>query len=161
MRQSQDMMDKEIGAKKDVGPKPSLADRLRQLADGTLPLMDERMDRDMRSSRGDRGGSDRHERSSTFDETSVRQQPPLPPAQPSTPQQQPQQPQQPQPPPSLLQSGRRPGDGPPSLLDLPAQFPGDRSDFGGPRDFGPRPDGRDLRDFPQRGPGKFTALRTL
>lgn len=119
--------------KKDSGPKQSLADRLRQLADGTLPLMDERIDRDMRGGPGPSNRSDRSmDRERNFPDE-PRQAPPLP-----------------QQPPSLLGAGRRPGDGPPSLLDLPApKFPPGATDF--PRDFGR--ESRDLRDFPQRGPG--------
>jgi hypothetical protein len=154
MRQQQDIMgqDNDSLAKKEIGPKPSLADRLRQLADGTLPLMDDRMDRDMRS-RSERAG-DRIDRK--YDEPSSRR-PPLdgPPPPP------PQQPQLPST--TLMSSGRRPGEGPPSLLDLPAKFPGppDRADFGLPRDFGPRVESRDLRDFAQRGPGMFYLIILL
>ncbi|XP_046471550.1 SR-related and CTD-associated factor 4 isoform X1 [Neodiprion pinetum] len=102
------------GSKKDV--KPSLADRLRQLADGTLPL-DDRMDRNNRSDRIDRDRGDR-----SYDDVIV--------------------------------GGRRPGDLPPSLMDLP-KFPlgpQDRPDFG-PRGPDFRGVSQDLRDFPQRGPG--------
>lgn len=122
---------------KDMGPKPSLADRLRQLADGTLPLIDERMDRDMRGSR-DRG-NDRLDRGVPI-EPPMRGRGPMdivipPPVQG----------------PGLMGPGpsRRPGDGPPSLMDLPANFPGgpDRPEFSGPdfgRDFGGRVENRDL-----------------
>lgn len=142
MRQSQDLMIQDNDMlKKDMGPKPSLADRLRQLADGTLPLIDERMDRDMRGNRNDRG-NDRHDRGAPIEPPMRGRGPmdivPPPPAQG----------------PGLMGPGpsRRPGDGPPSLLDLPASFPGvpDRPDFVGPRDFGPRVEGREM---PRR-PGK-------
>ncbi|XP_014233999.1 splicing factor, arginine/serine-rich 15 [Trichogramma pretiosum] len=134
--------------KKDgMGPKLSLADRLRQLADGTLPLIDDRnIDRDMRGGTGGPTGSRSNDRSSERMDrsssdrlgraSSMEGQPP---------------------PPSLLAGARRPGEGPPSLLDLPAKFPGvpPVPDFPGNPNFGgPRVSERDVRDFPRgAGPG--------
>lgn len=143
MRQPQDQMNQDNDMlKKETGPKPSLADRLRQLADGTLPLIDERMDRDMRGSRNDRG-NDRLGGVPGPLEPPIRGRGPMDIVPPP-----------PAPGPGLMGPGpsRRPGDGPPSLLDLPANFPGvpERPDFGAPREFGPRGENRDL---PRR-PGK-------
>lgn len=62
--QNQNVQESEGMAKKEG--KPSLADRLRQLADGTLPL-DDRMDRNVRGNRAVERSSERNDRS--FEET--------------------------------------------------------------------------------------------
>lgn len=140
-------------------PKQSVADRLRQLADGNLVPPDDHLDRDMRSR------NDRMDRPPPFEDIpggagimgpgpGMLDRPAMGGPGPG---------RRPGPPMDIGPPMRgRPGEGPPSLLDLPPAFPigiggPDRGpDFGpdfGPRDFGPRPGGNDGRDFPPgRGP---------
>ena len=205
------MNDNDSNIKKDVGPKLSLADRLRQLADGTLPLIDERnMDRDMRGPTHNRGSSmdrvDRHGPSADrHGPAADRHGPPADRHGPAVDRHGPpidrhgsavdrhgpnneridrgRAPSMEVQPSSLLPLPRRPNEGPPSLLDLPPNFPGELPnkfpgdipgkfplphvgpgpDFSGPGAAfgGPRGVDRDMRDFPQRGgPGKISILIT-
>lgn len=116
--QNQNVQENEGMTKKEG--KPSLADRLRQLADGTLPL-DDRIDRNVRGNRTVERSNERNDRN--FEESpggtggGVR---------------------------------RPPSDMPISLMDLPkfsGVLPPDRTDFPRGPDFrGPQ----DAREFPQR-----------
>lgn len=118
--------------------KPSLADRLRQLADGTLPL-DDRMDRNIRGNRTERN-NERNERN--FEDSPGGA--------------------------GAAGAGRRPADMPISLMDLPkfgavlpdrTDFPRGPAAFGGalqePREFQQRVGlaDRDRQNFPTRGGG--------